>query len=30
MTELMIFKQNRKIIDHEIKIKLNKKKLYTI
>ena len=30
MTGLVIFKQKRKILDHEIKIKLNKKKLYTI
>ena len=27
-TELVIFKQKRKILDHEIKIKLNRKRLY--
>ena len=27
-TELVIIKQKRKIVDHEIKIKLNKKRLY--
>ena len=27
-TELVIFKQKRKMLDHEIKIKLNRKRLY--
>ena len=27
-TELVIFKQKRKITDHEIKVKLNRKRLY--
>ena len=27
-TELVVFKQKRKILDHEIKVKLNRKRLY--